>query len=270
MSILMAALKQQHHSDPAPDKTSSYWRKLALVLALLLALLTGAVAAYLLSPLLHPVSAPTSEQTPEKPAAADVILQALQTKNVADNTSAPAADTVTASTSPADIGNALSQVVSPPPQPVSEQFSSPPPVKTMTAGTSAAEPKPIEVNKDVARDVAAEPVEVSSELRDKFASALKATEQSGRNPARRTNDAPAVDISELDISLRQQIPALRFDAHVYATTPSQRWVKVNGKTLQEGQWVTADIRIKEITPQFVLLQQGNQLFSMAALSAWPD
>ena len=266
MSILMAALKQQHHSDPAPDKTSSYWRKLALVLSLLLALLTGAVAAYLLSPLLHPVSAPTSEQTPAKPAAADVILQALQAKNVADSTSAPAADTVTASTSPADIGNALSQVVSPPPQPVSEQFSSPPPVKTMTAGTSAAEPKPIEVNKDVA----AEPVEVSSELRDKFASALKATEQSSRNPARRTNDAPAVDISELDISLRQQIPALRFDAHVYATTPSQRWVKVNGKTLQEGQWVTADIRIKEITPQFVLLQQGNQLFSMAALSAWPD
>lgn len=264
MSILMAALKQQHHSDPVPDKTNTYWRKLALVLALLLALLTGAVAAYLLAPLLQP--APQTKPQPEvEPAAAEAILQALQTKNTHDS-----ADTKTAAigvnTSPAEIGSALNQVVSPAPEPVTEQFSSPPPVKTMTAGSAAAEPKPMAVTKDVA----AEPVEVSSELRDKFASALKATEQSSRSPARRTNEAPAVNISELDASLRQQIPALRFDAHVYATTPSQRWVKVNGKTLQEGQWVTADIRIKEITPQFVLLQYGNQLFSMTALSGWPD
>lgn len=268
MSILMAALKQQHHSDPVPDKTSIYWRKLALVLALLLALLTGAVAAYLLTPLLRQAP-PAAAQPAAEPAKADAILQALQAKDAAQN-AGPQTTNIAASTSPAQIGTALGQVVSPPPQPVSEQFSSPPPVKTMTAGSAAAEPKPIEVSKDVARDVAAEPVEVSSELRDKFASALKATEQSSRNPAKRTNDAPAVDVSELDISLRQQIPALRFDAHVYATTPSQRWVKVNGKTLQEGQWVTADIRIKEITPQFVLLQYGNQLFSMTALSAWPD
>ena len=139
----------------------------------------------------------------------------------------------------------------------------------MTAGSAAAEPQPIEIAKEAAKEVATEPVEVSSELRDKFASALKATEQGSRSPARRANDAPARDISELDPTVRQQIPELRFDAHVYATTASQRWVKVNGKTLQEGQWVTADIRIKEITPQFVLLQFGSQMFSMAALSAWP-
>lgn len=264
MSILMAALKQQHHSDPVPDKTSTYWRKLALVLALLLALLTGAVAAYLLTPLLRQAP-PAAAQPAAEPAKADAILQALQAKDAAQNAGTQTTNIV-ASTSPAQIGTALGQVVSPPPQPVSEEFSSPPPVKTMTAGSAAAEPKPMAVTKDVA----AEPVEVSSELRDKFASALKATEQSSRSPARRTNEAPAVDISELDASLRQQIPALRFDAHVYATTPSQRWVKVNGKTLQEGQWVTADIRIKEITPQFVLLQYGNQLFSMTALSGWPD
>lgn len=262
----MAALKQQHHSDPAADKTGNYWRKLALVLALLLALLTGAVAAYLLTPLLRPAPPATSQSTTE-PAKADVILQALQTKDAAENISAQSANT-TASTSPTQIGTALGQVVSPPPQPVSEQFSSPPPVKTMTAGSAAAEPQPLAVTKEVA--VEPEPVEVSSELRDKFASALKATEQSNRSPAKRANDAPAIDISELDPGVRQQIPALRFDAHVYATTASQRWVKVNGKTLQEGQWVTADIRIKEITPQFVLLQYGSQLFSMAALSAWPD
>jgi general secretion pathway protein B len=112
--------------------------------------------------------------------------------------------------------------------------------------------------------------EISGELRDKFASALKATEHAATDTVLRTHNAPAVDIARLDPQLQRQIPALRFDAHVYATSISQRWVKVNGKTLQEGQWVTADIRIREITPQYVLLELGSQLFSMAALSSWPN
>ena len=61
---------------------------------------------------------------------------------------------------------------------------------------------------------------------------------------------------------------LRFEAHIYASEPKQRWVKVNGKDLQEGQWVTADIQLKEITPQYVLLQTGRQMFSMEALTEW--
>jgi len=80
--------------------------------------------------------------------------------------------------------------------------------------------------------------------------------------------APARDISTLDDSLQRQIAPLRFEAHVYASEPKQRWVKVNGKDLQEGQWVTADIQLKEITPQYVLMQNGRQLFSMEALSEW--
>ena len=111
---------------------------------------------------------------------------------------------------------------------------------------------------------------VSDELRDKFSQALKATEQTSQQRVIRSNDAPAPDISTLDAALLQQIPALRFDAHVYATSATQRWVKVNGKTLQEGQWVTADIRIREITPQYVLLEMGAELFSVPALSSWPN
>ena len=76
----------------------------------------------------------------------------------------------------------------------------------------------------------------------------------------------AKDMNELAPQLQGQIPPVRFEAHVYATQSSQRWVKVNGKSLQEGQWVTADIRLKEITPQFVLLEMGDELFSMPALT----
>ena len=139
----------------------------------------------------------------------------------------------------------------------------------MTAGTAAAEPQPLV--KPEPEPAAKPEAEISGELRDKFASALKATENTSSNTSTlRNHNAPATDINSLDIQLQQQIPPLRFDAHVYATTVSQRWVKVNGKTLQEGQWVTADIRIKEITPQYVLMELGTQLFSMAALSSWPS
>lgn len=110
--------------------------------------------------------------------------------------------------------------------------------------------------------------EVSDELKNKFALAL---EETGSAPKRRTvtdHAAPARDINSLDELLKRQIPPLRFEAHVYASEPKQRWVKVNGKDLQEGQWVTADIQVKEITPQYVLLQTGRQMFSMEALTEW--
>ncbi|WP_449360166.1 general secretion pathway protein GspB [Alishewanella longhuensis] len=83
-----------------------------------------------------------------------------------------------------------------------------------------------------------------------------------------THSAPAQDIGALDLALQRQLPKLKFEAHVYATQPAQRWVKVNGKSLQEGQWITADVRLREITPQYVLLEYGQQLFSMRALSEW--
>ena len=110
--------------------------------------------------------------------------------------------------------------------------------------------------------------DVSDELKNKFALAL---EETGSAPKRRTvtdHAAPARDINSLDELLKRQIPPLRFEAHVYASEPKQRWVKVNGKDLQEGQWVTADIQLKEITPQYVLMQTGRQLFSMEALTEW--
>ncbi|MDR6982006.1 hypothetical protein J2X32_000614 [Rheinheimera pacifica] len=247
MSILMEALKQQNQHTPVAADGSAFWRKLALTLALLLAGCVGAAAAYWLMSPARPAPALAAEAV--SPAQPVNIFAAL---SEADNKAAASAATTV-------IDSKIALAIKTLPEPVKEEFTSLPPVTTVTAGT-AAEPQPL---------VLPEP-EISGELRDKFASALKATENTGANKAAlRSHNAPATDIHSLDAQLLQQIPPLRFDAHVYATSVSQRWVKVNGKTLQEGQWVTADIRIKEITPQYVLLELGTQLFSMAALTEWP-
>ena len=261
MSILMDALKQQQQSPPTVSDGSAFWRKLALLLALLLAASVGALAAYWLTPASNSAMPAGTAQAnaPVTPAAPATIVSALtQADSVTGNDkNSTSPDSSAAASAAQPLQQQLANAIKPAVKPVTEPFISPPPVATMTAGSAEAEPQPL-----------AE-AQVSAELRDKFASALQATESSAAKAPQRSQSAPATDIRQLDRQLQQQIPALRFDAHVYATTVSQRWVKVNGKTLQEGQWVTADIRIKEIMPQFVLLQLGDQLFSMAALSEWP-
>ena len=273
MSILMAALKQQTHPLSAQPAPGTFWRNLAITLALLLALLTGAVAAYWLAPVLPVKGQPAAagkeaELTPAPVKVADsaAILQALQTaqsdKRSRVQSDLAVSETVVEAQQPQPVARPAAVT------PKVEQLAAQPAIKTVTADVETVEaideptPQPVTAAAELAE------ADISAELRDKFASALKATEQ-GSTAAPRKNSAPARDISELSASLQQQIPPLQFDAHVYATSAAQRWVKVNGKTLQEGQWITADIRIKEITPQYVLLQLGEQLFSIGALSNWP-
>ena len=249
MSILMAALKQQQQTDIEQQVPGRFWRNVALVLAFILAMLLGAVAAYfLLKANTTAEPAAVVEPEPAEPAVILAALNTLQTQQVAQ-------------AAQEKIAAGLTEAIGTEPAPVKDEFKPQPQVKTVTAGSAEAEPVP----------ASTEGVAVSAELRDKFDSALKATENSGRNiSSRQRFDAPAPDIRTLDVALQRQIPALQFEAHVYATSVNQRWVKVNGKTLQEGQWVTADIRIREITPQYVLLEMGAELFSVPALSSWPN
>lgn len=235
MSILMDALKQQQPSLP-PPAVSSFWRNLALVLALILAIGAGFLAGYLFLP--HPSSAPVATVAAEAeppPAAMPVEIASLLA-----TTNSPEAVTVKAPPVTAE--------------PVVEVLPAAPAVVTVTTNTARAEPEP----------------EIPAELRERFASALAQSAESTTVPRSTltTHSAPAVDIGSLDATLQRQLPRLKFEAHVFATQPAQRWVKVNGKSLQEGQWITADVRLREITPQYVLLEYGQQLFSMRALSEW--
>lgn len=214
---------------PAAAPVSHFWRNLAIALALVLAVLAGFAAGYLLLQ-----RAPVSE--------------------------APRPVAVTPATA-ATIAQALTQPAEPVAEPVviekvTETLPPQPEVVTVTAQAApVAEPVP-------------EP-EVSAELRERFASALAQSEQQPRANSNITaHSAPAQDISMLDLTLQRQLPRLKFEAHVYATQPAQRWVKVNGKSLQEGQWITADVRLREITPHYVMLEFGQTLFSMRALSEW--
>lgn len=92
------------------------------------------------------------------------------------------------------------------------------------------------------------------------ASDFGASEYESSEPVKRVDQLPA--------RIMTRLPSMSFSAHMYATTPSERWVKVNDLELTEGDWITDDLYIERIEPQHVILNYQGHQFSMRALSEW--
>ena len=123
------------------------------------------------------------------------------------------------------------------------------------------------------------PVTVSPQLLAKFNQALadieaertqlekpftgQATRQIASTPA---TDIPRVD--QLPARLLTRLPSMVFSAHMYASEPSERWVRVNGQQLGEGDWIDDQVQIVNIEGQHVVMQFQGELFRMAALTDW--
>ncbi|TRY31826.1 general secretion pathway protein GspB [Aliiglaciecola sp. M165] len=88
---------------------------------------------------------------------------------------------------------------------------------------------------------------------------------------------PAVDVqpiknvppvTELPAWVLTQLPSISFSAHLYASEPEERWVRVNGRRITEGQEIEEGLRVVGIEPQHVIMVFKGQEFSMDALSDW--
>ncbi|UAA37967.1 general secretion pathway protein GspB [Paraneptunicella aestuarii] len=118
--------------------------------------------------------------------------------------------------------------------------------------------------------------DVSPELLQKFQKAmadLEQQEQSGE-PAEQQkplNQVVSPDVPRVDQMpgwILSSLPRMSFSAHMYASEPADRWVKVNDIELGEGDWVDGQLRIERIEPQHVILSFQGHEFSMQALSEW--
>lgn len=81
-------------------------------------------------------------------------------------------------------------------------------------------------------------------------------------------ETDVVAIHELGRSLQARIPAMSFTTHIYATDPSERWVKINGKTIKEGQWMSSSLQLIDINPQYIVMAIDGRKFTLAALTDW--
>jgi general secretion pathway protein B len=81
-----------------------------------------------------------------------------------------------------------------------------------------------------------------------------------------SEDVPRID--QLPAWVMTRLPSMAFSAHMYASVESERWVRVNGSRMVEGDKIDGLIEIVRIEPQHVILHYSGQTFSMAALTDW--
>ncbi len=70
-------------------------------------------------------------------------------------------------------------------------------------------------------------------------------------------------LEELDERLRQRVPPISVDVHVYAAQPEQRFVFLNMQKYHEGDWLPGNIQVEAITRSGVVLRSDAQLFRLS-------
>jgi len=116
--------------------------------------------------------------------------------------------------------------------------------------------------------------QVSQALLQKFNKAIEeldsnSDEGNQRQPETRVTVNQALQrVDQLPVRVLTRLPTMKFSAHMYASNSSDRWVKVNGNQLGEGDWIADKVQIVAIEGQKVVLQFENERFTMAALTDW--
>ncbi len=67
---------------------------------------------------------------------------------------------------------------------------------------------------------------------------------------------------ELPRSVQQELPAISITGHIYSNEPSSRIVNINGQILREGETVSAELKLEEITPNGVILNFRDYRFQI--------
>ncbi|WP_269517518.1 general secretion pathway protein GspB [Alteromonas sp. BMJM2] len=116
-------------------------------------------------------------------------------------------------------------------------------------------------------------IEVSPELMARFNAAVEALDDKSPSSAREPETKVTVRddtlrVDQLPVRLLTRLPTMNFSAHMYASQPRDRWVRVNGRQLSEGDWIADKVQIVNIEAQRVVLAFEDEIFTMAALTDW--
>jgi general secretion pathway protein B len=73
---------------------------------------------------------------------------------------------------------------------------------------------------------------------------------------------------ELPANVQQHIPMMEFSAHVYSSNPLQRSIVINGRFMEEGDYLASDLFLSEITPKGAIFDFQGHLFHQGVVTAW--
>ncbi|USD37029.1 general secretion pathway protein GspB [Ferrimonas sp. SCSIO 43195] len=114
-----------------------------------------------------------------------------------------------------------------------------------------------------AEEPAVEPTPVS----EPEATSLSAEALMAPKPAEVASQQPteAPKLGTLPWAFQKGLPDINITAHVYSSDADNRWLRANGRELQEGDAVAPGVTLKEIRPNEVILEKAGQAFSVPAL-----
>ena len=121
-----------------------------------------------------------------------------------------------------------------------------------------------------AEQPAAEEADTRSSLDKRFMQAVNETVQSEppvvRAPATASSDA--TPLGALPPRISQQVPAMKYGAHVYSSIPASRTININGRDYHEGDEVVSGVVLLRIESEASIFRVGSQSFSLNALTDW--
>jgi general secretion pathway protein B len=70
-------------------------------------------------------------------------------------------------------------------------------------------------------------------------------------------------LGELPVSIRQSLPDFTISTHLYSSDASSRLVRINGQMLREGQFLSAGVKLEEITSDGMIFSYQGYRFRVA-------
>ena len=68
------------------------------------------------------------------------------------------------------------------------------------------------------------------------------------------------NMDDLPSSLRQNLPPIVISVFLYSDDPNSRMAKINGSMMREGEYLSADLKLDEITPDGVIFSYQSYRF----------
>ena len=78
------------------------------------------------------------------------------------------------------------------------------------------------------------------------------------NDAARVASVPP--ITELPLSVQQELPAMTISVHAYSGKPADRLVSINSRLQREGEFVAPGLKLEQITPQGMIFSYKGYSF----------
>lgn len=152
------------------------------------------------------------------------------------------------------------QVVKPVPEPLPVPITSPP--ETEIAAQQPGQAAGQTAEEELSPSPSTAPItEIAAQAQQPGqAAGQPAEEKLSPSPATAPEPESLPLLADLPFSTRSMLPELKLRGHVYSETPSQRMIMVNTSIVREGDTITPDLSLVEISEDGLILRFRDTLF----------